>query len=102
MEVPNRRGRIKPAMLATMLIQDPTQQRLVIPSAAVVRDNNADFVFVERAKNQFVLTPVKLGGEQAGRRVIEDGLEPGTKIAVEGSFHLNNERLRRSQRGSGD
>jgi membrane fusion protein, heavy metal efflux system len=102
MDVPNRHSRIKPAMLATMMIQDPTQQRLVIPSAAVVREGDSDFVFVERAKNQFFLTPVKLGEEQAGRRVLEEGLAPGVKIAVEGSFHLNNERRRRTQRGSAD
>jgi len=102
MDVPNRARRFKPAMLATMVIHDPTQRRMVIPSEAVVRQENQDFVFLQKTPKDFILTPVQLGLEQAGRRVLEAGLENGQKIAIEGAFHLNNERLRRAQRGSGD
>jgi cobalt-zinc-cadmium efflux system membrane fusion protein len=36
-------------MLATMLIQAAAVERIVVPAEAVVRENNADHVFVETA-----------------------------------------------------
>ena len=101
MEVPNKKRRYKPAMLATMVIYDPQQRRLVVPKTAVVRDQEVDHVFVQRSKTDFEMVPVKLGLEQAGQSVVEEGLDENTTIAVDGAFHLNNERLRRLQRGSG-
>ncbi|HNE17856.1 MAG TPA: efflux RND transporter periplasmic adaptor subunit, partial [Rhodocyclaceae bacterium] len=45
--VDNRARQLKPAMLATMLIQAAPAERLVVPAQAVVRDANTDNVFVE-------------------------------------------------------
>ena len=99
-ELDNPRRALKPAMLATMLIQSRPHEQLVVPSAAVVREDNEDFVFSEAAENRFRLTPVRLRTEQQGQRVVESGLTAGDRVVVEGAFHLNNERQRAELEGA--
>lgn len=91
-ELDNKHGRLKPSMLASMLIESTPIQRLVVPVTAVVRQDDTDHVFVEVADNLFKLTPVKLAAEQQGQRVVLDGLKPGTRIISDGAFHVNNHR----------
>ncbi|MDD3352695.1 efflux RND transporter periplasmic adaptor subunit [Zoogloea sp.] len=93
--VENAERKLKPAMLATMLIQAAPTERIVIPSEAVVRDADHDNVFIETAPNQFRLTQVRLGPDMDGRRAVLSGLKPEQNILVKGAFHLNNERKRK-------
>jgi cobalt-zinc-cadmium efflux system membrane fusion protein len=99
MDVPNPNRRLKPAMLATMELKEHTENQQVVPASAVVRDENNEYLFVQRDADTFLLREVKLGGEFGGRRVLIEGIRPGEKIVVEGAFHLNNERRRRNMRG---
>jgi cobalt-zinc-cadmium efflux system membrane fusion protein len=92
-ELDNVAGELKPAMLANLLIRTAGRQVMVVPAAAVVRENNRDHVYVQSATNVFVLTPVDLGPPADGDvRPVIKGLEAGQKIVVNGAFHLNNER----------
>jgi membrane fusion protein, heavy metal efflux system len=100
MELANPQRRYKPSMLATMTIADRAQRKQVVPAAAVVRDGDKEFVFVQSSADVFTLRPVSLGEESGGRRILMDGLRPGEKIVVEGAFHLNNERIRLSVQGA--
>ena len=52
-ELDNSDGRLKPAMLATMLIEARPVERLVLPASAVVRENDAEHVFVPKAMAYF-------------------------------------------------
>lgn len=102
-EIENTDRRLKPAMLATMLIMAKPSERLVVPAAAVVREENADHVFVEAGDTSnggFRLTPVKLGPEHDGKRAVLSGLSEGARVVAEGAFHLNNERKRKELEGS--
>jgi cobalt-zinc-cadmium efflux system membrane fusion protein len=98
-EIDNRDRRLKPAMLATMLIQARPVERLVVPAAAVVREENEDHVFVAQGENRYRLTRVKLGPEQDDRRAVLAGLAEGARVVVDGAFHLNNERRRKELEG---
>lgn len=100
MDLPNPERKYKPAMLATMVLKDRTQRQQVIPVTAVVREEDAEHVFVQLAADTFVLRPVTLGGEFGINRVLVDGVRPGDKIVVDGAFHLNNERRRLLLRAS--
>jgi len=91
-ELDNKSGRLKPSMLASMLIESAPVSRLVVPITAVVRQDDTDHVFVEESANRFRLTPVKLAAEQNGQRVVLEGIKPGTRIVSDGAFHLNNHR----------
>src|SRR5574343_1744089 len=99
-ELDNREGRLKPAMLASMLIQTKPQERLVVPASAVVRENDEDHVFVQEGDGAYRLLKVKLGPSQDGLRIVQSGLKGGEKLVVEGAFHLNNERNRKEMEAS--
>jgi cobalt-zinc-cadmium efflux system membrane fusion protein len=99
-ELDNRGGRLKPSMLASMLIEAAPVQRLVVPSAAVVREDDMDHVFVQEPNGQFRLTNVQLGADRGGQRIVIDGIQNGARIVTEGAFHLNNQR-KLSAMGSG-
>lgn len=99
-ELDNRHGRLKPAMLATMLIEARPVERLVVPASAVVRENDEEHVFVAEGEQHFRLVRVKLAPEQGGKRVVLSGLKGGEKLVVDGAFHLNNERNRKEMEGA--
>ena len=94
-DLPNPDQALKPAMLATMVIQGQPVTRLAVPAQAVVREGSADHVLVQTGADEFRLRPVKLGPEEKGLRPVLEGLKEGERIAVEGAFHLNNERKRK-------
>jgi cobalt-zinc-cadmium efflux system membrane fusion protein len=99
MNVPNPRGRYKPAMLATMRLKDRVQRERVIPVTAVIRENNRDNVFIQTGERTFVLREVELGGEFGDVRALIAGVEPSETIVLDGAFHVNNERKRALQGG---
>ncbi len=94
-DVDNSDGRLKPDMLATMEIRSTAESLPLIDARAVVRENNADHVFVAQADGSFLLSKVELGAEREGLRPVLAGLKPGASIVSEGAFHLNNERRRK-------
>lgn len=98
-EIENPDRALKPAMLATMLIAAKPVERLVVPAAAAVREENEDHVFVVDGVNRYRLTRVKLGPENDGLRAVLSGLSEGAQIVIEGAFHLNNERKRKELEG---
>lgn len=100
MDLPNPDRKFKPAMLANMLLKDNTAVRTMVPMSAVVREGNAESVFVELAPGTFQLRTVQLGEEFGDKRVLIDGIAPGQRIVLNGAFHLNNERRRLAMRGS--
>jgi cobalt-zinc-cadmium efflux system membrane fusion protein len=99
MDLPNPVQKYKPAMLATMVLKDQREQKLVIPTTAVVRENDLDHVFVRLDGDTFVLRQVELGDEVGGRRILLNGIRAGETIVVDGAFHLNNERKRLAIQG---
>ncbi|MDO8891365.1 MAG: efflux RND transporter periplasmic adaptor subunit [Sulfurimicrobium sp.] len=99
MDVDNPDRLLKPEMLASMLIQGAPQRRLVVPAAAVVREDNKDHVFVQLDGTRFQLRPVVLGQESNGYVPVQSGLKGGEPIVTEGAFHLNNERKRKELEG---
>ncbi len=93
----NGDGRLKPDMLATLIIEGEAKKRLAIPETAIVREENSDKVFVQVAQGQFELISVKLGEEENGLRPVESGLKQGQEIVVDGVFYLNADRLLKLQ-----
>lgn len=98
LDLANTERLYKPAMLASVIIKGKRERRLAVPSDAVVRDDNRDFVFAPAAGG-FRLQPVTLGTEYEGYRVIASGVRAGETVVLRGAFHLNNERKRRELEG---
>jgi membrane fusion protein, heavy metal efflux system len=95
MELPNPQRIFKPHMLASLLIHKQGLNELVVPDSAVIRVNDSDHVFLETAPEEFQLRPVQLGIRDGNVRRVIGGLKSGDRVVVEGSFHLNSERLRK-------
>ena len=91
-ELDNTSGRLKPSMLASMLIESTPTKRVVVPITAIVREQDTDYVFIEEKPGSFRLKPVRLSSEHNGQRVVLDGLSQGMRIVSDGAFHLNNHR----------
>jgi cobalt-zinc-cadmium efflux system membrane fusion protein len=99
MDLPNPKGIFKPAMLANLTFIDASERKNTIPSTAVVREENKDYVFVQIGPKKFMLREVSLGLESGDRRVLESGVHPGEKIVLDGAFHLNNQRKQNAIKG---
>lgn len=99
MEVPNKDALIKPGMLATMMIESQPTERLLVPSSAVIREDNHDHVFIREDDDTYRMVAVKLGPEGKGFRPVISGLKEDQVIAVSGAFHLNAERKRQLSGG---
>jgi membrane fusion protein (multidrug efflux system) len=57
---------------------------IVIPRAAVAQDQTGFFVFIVDGENRAQRRPVRLGRGTADLAVVEDGLQPGENVIVEG------------------
>jgi cobalt-zinc-cadmium efflux system membrane fusion protein len=99
MDLPNPHGIFKPAMLAGMTFIDASERKNTVPSTAVVREENKDYVFVEVEPRKYMLREVSLGLESGDNRVLESGVSPGEKIVLDGAFHLNNQRKQNAIKG---
>jgi cobalt-zinc-cadmium efflux system membrane fusion protein len=93
-EVDNPKFELKPQMLATLRLNGLFVEQLAIPAAAVVRENDKDYVFVKVAENRFRLTEVQLDPAAGELRPVRSGINVGTPFGVDGSFHLNSQRKR--------
>ena len=93
-EVSNPKFELKPQMLATLTLNGTRVKQLAVPSTAVVRENDKDYVFVQLADNRFRLTEVTLDPPSGEYRPVRKGLDEGTPIVIDGSFHLNSQRKR--------
>ncbi len=99
MDVANPTGLLKPDELAGMTLTGRTDHKLTVPNAAVVREDNHDYVFVQNGPRTYMLHEVSLGEEQNDHRVVLSGLEQDQHIVTEGAFHLNNQRKQNAIKG---
>lgn len=100
MNLLNSSGLFKPEMLATMTFESRPEKKLLIPSTAVVREDNKDHVFVQAKPGAFILREVELGPETQDSRVLVSGLSQDEEIVLDGAFHLNNKRKQDLLKGS--
>jgi cobalt-zinc-cadmium efflux system membrane fusion protein len=99
MDVANSGGLLKPDELANMTFIGHTDRKLMVPNAAVVREDNKDYVFVQVAPRKYVLREVSLGAEENDHRVVLSGVQPDEHIVTDGAFHLNNQRKQNAIKG---
>ncbi len=93
-DVQNPKYELKPQMLASLKLNGKYVKQLAVPAAAVVRENDKDYVFVRLDDHRFRLTEVTLEPAAGELRPVRRGLDEGTPIVVDGSFHLNSQRKR--------
>jgi membrane fusion protein, heavy metal efflux system len=102
MEAPNPGGRLKAGMFVEVGFPDaisdgaPGAMEVAIPSEAVQRLAERPVVFVpeENEPGHFRVRFVELGGEVDGHRRVTEGLKPGERIVIKGSFALKSQLLK--------
>ena len=89
-ETANPGEKLKKDMYVTATVNaGKISQALVLPDAAVLRDNeNQPFVYAEASQNQFGRRPVTVGESVNGKTEITSGLKPGDHVVGNGSLFL--------------
>lgn len=89
-EFPNPNRDLLPGLYVRVRIEQAVRKNaLSIPQRAVMRDaTGAATVYVVGAENKAEARPLKLGPALGGEWIVEDGLEAGDKVIVEGSQKL--------------
>jgi membrane fusion protein, multidrug efflux system len=84
-EVPNPGGALLPGLYVRVrLEQAKAGNAVLLPQQAVTRSAQGDTVMVVDKEGKVTPRPVKVGNEQAGNWVIQDGLKAGEMVVVEG------------------
>ncbi|HZU41672.1 MAG TPA: efflux RND transporter periplasmic adaptor subunit [Terriglobales bacterium] len=86
----NPQEKLKKDMYVTAtVLAGKVEDTIAVPDASVLRDSeNEPFVYVQVAADQFARRPVKIGDSQNGQTRIVSGLQPGEKVAGDGSLFL--------------
>ena len=94
-EIDNQSLSLKPDMLTSMYIQAKKVSRLAVPTAAIVRENDRNYVFIQNSPKTYRLREVQLGHKDGNLITILSGLAEGETIISDGAFHLNSERKKK-------
>ncbi|HJU04819.1 MAG TPA: efflux RND transporter periplasmic adaptor subunit [Nitrospiraceae bacterium] len=93
-EVPNPDRKLKPGMYATIRVySDPEEKALTVPEAAVQRERERKFVFVQQDAHTFKVREIKLGESNGENVKVTEGLHEGEHIVTSGAFILKSELL---------
>ena len=90
-ELPNRGGRLKPGMFATVSFGGSAQTALLVPSEALIRTGKRTLVVLALGKGRYRPAEVQAGRESANDTVILAGLKEGEKIVASGQFLIDSE-----------
>ncbi|MHA3795589.1 efflux RND transporter periplasmic adaptor subunit [Sphingomonas sp. YL-JM2C] len=90
-ELPNRGGRLKPGMFATVSFGGNTQAALLVPSEALIRTGKRTLVMLALANGRYRPAEVRTGRESGDDTEILAGLNEGEKIVASGQFLIDSE-----------
>lgn len=87
-ELDNASGRLRPEMFGSLKYADGIVHMPWVPTGAIVRIGDKDYVFLEQAAGRFVLCPVQLGRNHDGGYAVSKGLKAGDRVVTQGSIYL--------------
>ena len=90
-ELPNRGGRLKPGMFATVDFGGATHSALLVPSEAVIRTGRRALVMLALDKGRYQPAEVQAGQTGGGQTEILAGLAEGEKVVASGQFLIDSE-----------
>jgi Cu(I)/Ag(I) efflux system membrane fusion protein len=89
-ELPNRGGRLRPGMFATVSFGNATPA-LLVPSEALIRTGTRTLVMLALDKGRYQPAEVQTGRESGDDTEILAGLSEGEKIIASGQFLIDSE-----------
>lgn len=87
-ECENQERLMKPAMYGSVKLIDAPSEALLVPTSAILQQEEFCYVLVALDENHFRKQKVETSATQGDRTVVETGLHPGDKIVTEGAFYL--------------
>jgi cobalt-zinc-cadmium efflux system membrane fusion protein len=87
--IANARYALKPNMFATVTLSGPQESRVVLPTSALLMNNDRTSVFVATAPWTFERRIVDPQLEEGSTVTIRSGLAPGEQVVVKGGILLN-------------
>ncbi|PWA10118.1 efflux RND transporter periplasmic adaptor subunit [Flavobacterium laiguense] len=91
LEVPNRNLQLKPGMQAVAKLKQSNIKGLFIPIDAVIQDQNASYIWVEKRPGVFENVMVETGVEINGMIEIISEIDPSKKVVITGAYAINSE-----------
>jgi len=88
-ECDNPNHTMKPFMYGMVHFFSAVTQAIVLPSTAIMQEQENDYVLVEVAKRQFVRRKVKTESVNADSTHIISGIDKGENVVIKGSIYLN-------------
>ena len=88
--VANPAGDLRPGAFAQVGFEADPGESVVVPSAAVVSDDERLVVYVQERAGRFAERAVQIGRERDGKTELLGGVEPGETVVVEHALLLRN------------
>jgi len=83
LELANPDGSLRPGMFATVTFTSQHAQTItVIPSTAVIRMHDKDWVFVPADRQRFRRVEIRAGRDQHGLQEVMSGVRPGDRVVI--------------------
>ena len=96
LEVPNSNLELKPGMQATANIIKPNVKGIFIPADAVIREQKASYIWVEKSHGVYENIMVTTGIETNGMIEIKSDIDTNKKIVITGAYGINSEYIFRN------
>lgn len=90
-ELPNRGGRLRPGMFATVSFAGDARNALLVPSEAVIRTGRRALVMLALEGGRYQPAEVETGREAGGQTEITAGLAAGERVITSGQFLIDSE-----------
>lgn len=90
-ELPNRGGRLRPGMFATVSFGGSAQPALLVPSEALIRTGKRTLVMLALDKGRYQPAEVQVGRESGDDTEILAGLSEGETVVASGQFLIDSE-----------
>ena len=81
---------MKPAMYATVKLTDEPAESILIPTSAILQEEEQAYVLVSSGNNKFLKRKVETSVTDGDKSVITSGLQSGEKYVSDGAFYLLN------------
>ena len=96
LEVPNNSLELKPGMQATAKIIKPNIKGIFLPTNAVIREEKASYIWVEKNHGIYENIMVKTGVETNGMIEIKSEIDTNKKVVITGAYGINSEYIFRN------
>ena len=91
MEIPNQNLRLKPGMQAIAKLTQSNIKGVFIPTDAVIREEKASYIWIEKRPGVFESLMVETGLEINGMIEIKSEMDPTKKVVITGAYAINSE-----------